>query len=664
MFSKILIANRGEIAVRIIKTCRRMGIATVQVYSEADAGSLAVEMADEAVLIGPAPANQSYLLADRIVEAVRQTGAQAVHPGFGFLSENAGFARRLRDEGIAFIGPNPEAIEAMGDKISSKKLAAEAGVSTVPGHMGLIETPEEAVKIAREIGYPIMIKASAGGGGKGIRVAHSDADMAEGFAAVKAEAKNAFGDDRVFLEKFIIDPRHIEIQVLGDKHGNVIHLFERECSIQRRNQKVIEEAPSPLLDDATRAAMGAQAVALAKAVDYDSAGTVEFVAGQDKSFYFLEMNTRLQVEHPVTELITGVDLVEQMIRSAWGETLNLTQKDLKIDGWAVESRIYAEDPYRGFLPSIGRLVRYDQPAEGEQDGYVVRNDSGVREGDEISMFYDPMIAKLCAWAPTREAAIDGMARALEDTHLEGVGHNVPFLAAVMEQDRFRSGALSTSYIKDEFPDGFHGLPTAGFGRDVMIAAAAAMNEILAEQSGDPSDRFEWAVLIGDERQGIMVGYDDDESLVIDLDGDHTLTLTDIDWRPGLAQFRAVLANGSDEGQPFTAEVKRAPDGFDIRWRASKARVRVLAPHIADLYARLPEKEAADTSKLIQSPMPGLVVSINVKPGQAVQSGEAVAVIEAMKMQNILRAEHDGTVKTVSAAAGDSVAADDVLVEFE
>ncbi len=394
-----------------------------------------------------------------------------------------------------------------------------------------------------------MIKASAGGGGKGIRVAHSDSDMAEGFAAVKAEAKNAFGDDRVFLEKFIIDPRHIEIQVLGDKHGNVIHLFERECSIQRRNQKVIEEAPSPLLDEATRAAMGAQAVALAKAVNYDSAGTVEFVAGQDKSFYFLEMNTRLQVEHPVTELITGVDLVEQMIRSAWGEELNLTQKDLKIDGWAIESRIYAEDPYRGFLPSIGRLVRYDQPAEGEQDGYVVRNDSGVREGDEISMFYDPMIAKLCAWAPTREGAIDGMGRALEDTHLEGVGHNVPFLAAVMEQERFRSGVLSTSYIKDEFPDGFDGLPVAGFGRDVMIAAAAAMNEILAEQSGDPSDRFEWAVLIGGERQGIMVGYDDDESLVIDLDGDHTLTLTDIDWRPGLAQFKAVLADGAAEAGP-------------------------------------------------------------------------------------------------------------------
>ncbi|SUW15323.1 Acetyl-/propionyl-coenzyme A carboxylase alpha chain [Brevundimonas diminuta] len=421
MFDKILIANRGEIAVRVIKTCRRMGIKTVVVYSDADAGSLACEMADETVHIGPSPAAQSYLIQDKIVDAVKQTGAQAVHPGFGFLSENAGFARRLKAEGIAFIGPNPEAIDAMGDKITSKKFAAEAGVSTVPGHMGLIETPDEAVKIAREIGYPVMIKASAGGGGKGIRVAHSDDDMAEGFAAVKAEALNAFGDDRVFLEKFIVDPRHIEIQVLGDKHGNVIHLFERECSIQRRNQKVIEEAPSPLLDEATRAAMGAQAVALAKAVNYDSAGTVEFVAGQDKSFYFLEMNTRLQVEHPVTELITGVDLVEQMIRSAWGEQLAIKQDDLSINGWAIESRIYAEDPYRGFLPSIGRLVRYEQPEEGNQGDYTVRNDSGVREGDEISMFYDPMIAKLCAWGETREDAVRGMARALEDTHLAGLG---------------------------------------------------------------------------------------------------------------------------------------------------------------------------------------------------------------------------------------------------
>ncbi|MFC0634194.1 acetyl-CoA carboxylase biotin carboxylase subunit [Brevundimonas balnearis] len=659
MFSKILIANRGEIAVRIIKTCRRMGIGTVAVYSEADARSLAVEMADEAVLIGPAPAAQSYLLADKIVEAVRRTGAEAVHPGFGFLSENAGFARRLRDERIAFIGPNPEAIEAMGDKITSKKFAADAGVSTVPGHMGLIDTAEQAVEIARGIGYPVMIKASAGGGGKGIRVAHSDADMAEGFAAVKAEAKNAFGDDRVFLEKFIVDPRHIEIQVLGDKHGDIVHLFERECSIQRRNQKVVEEAPSPLLDPETRAAMGAQAIALARAVNYDSAGTVEFVAGQDKSFFFLEMNTRLQVEHPVTELITGVDLVEQMIRSAAGEPLPFTQDQLAINGWAIESRIYAEDPYRGFLPSIGRLVRYEQPEEGEQDGYVVRNDSGVREGDEISMFYDPMIAKLCAWGETRDAAVDGMARALEDTHISGLGHNVPFLSAVMDQRRFRSGRLSTSYIKDEFPDGFHGLPATPDQRDLMIAAAMAMHEILAEQSGDPSDRTQWTVLFDKTPVEVALAYDDAEALTLDLsDRDAPVRLSDIDWRPGLAQFRAVL-----DGEPFTAEVKRVADGFDIRQRAARARVRVLSPSVADLYARLPEKAAADTSKLIQSPMPGLVVSIPVKPGQEVKSGEAVAIIEAMKMQNILRAERDGVVKTVGAKDGDSVAADDVLVEF-
>jgi propionyl-CoA carboxylase alpha chain len=660
MFSKILIANRGEIAVRIIKTCRRMGIKTVLVHSDADTGSLAFEMADETVHIGPSPAAQSYLLQDKIVEAVRQTGAEAVHPGFGFLSENPVFARRLEAEGIAFIGPNPHAIEAMGDKITSKRFAAEAGVSTVPGHMGLIDTPEEAVEIARGIGYPVMIKASAGGGGKGIRVAESDADMAEGFAAVKAEAMAAFGDDRVFLEKFIVDPRHIEIQVLGDKHGNVVHLFERECSIQRRNQKVIEEAPSPLLDEATRAAMGAQAVALARAVNYDSAGTVEFVAGQDKSFYFLEMNTRLQVEHPVTELITGVDLVEQMIRSAWGEKLAFAQDDLQIDGWAIESRIYAEDPYRGFLPSIGRLVRYEQPEEGErEDGSFIRNDSGVREGDEISMFYDPMIAKLCARAPTRIEAVDAMARALEDTHLAGLGHNVPFLAAVMDQARFRSGTLSTAYIKDEFPDGFHGVAPDAARRDVLVATAVAMHEIISEQAGDTSQRTDWIVLIDREPVGISLSYDDDEALTLEIAGeDRLLRLSEIDWRPGLAQFRAVL-----DDTPFTAEVRRVADGFDMRSRATRARVRVLTPRMAELFARLPEKQAADTSKLVLSPMPGLVVSIAVVPGQEVKQGETVAIIEAMKMQNILKAERDAVVKSVGASAGDPVAADDVLVEF-
>jgi len=657
MFNKILIANRGEIAVRIIKTCRKMGIKTVLVYSDADAGSLACEMADETIHIGPSPAAQSYLIQDKIVDAVRQSGAEAVHPGFGFLSENPVFARRLEAEGITFIGPNPHAIEAMGDKITSKKFAAEAGVSTVPGHMGLIESTEEAVKIAKEIGYPVMIKASAGGGGKGIRVAHSDADMAEGFAAVKAEALTAFGDDRVFLEKFIVNPRHIEIQVLGDKHGNIVSLFDRECSIQRRNQKVIEEAPSPLLDDATRKAMGDQAIALARAVNYDSAGTVEFVAGQDRSFYFLEMNTRLQVEHPVTELITGVDLVEQMIRSAAGETMGFKQEDLSINGWAIESRIYAEDPYRGFLPSIGRLVRYEQPEEGDQGDYTVRNDSGVREGDEISMFYDPMIAKLCAWGETRDAAVEGMARALEDTHLSGLGHNVPFLSAVMDQDRFKSGNLSTSYIKDEFPDGFRGLEPSEMQKDIFITVAAAMNEVLAEQAGDPSERTDWTVLIGREAHAVSLSYDEAEDLVISLD-ERDLTLSEIDWRPGMAQFRAVL-----DDEPFTVEVKRAPDGFDIRHRAAKARVRVLTPRAAEMYQRLPEKVAADTSKLVLSPMPGLVVDIPVTVGQEVKSGETVAIIEAMKMQNILKAERDGVVKAVGAKAGDPVAADDVLVEF-
>lgn len=657
MFSKLLIANRGEIAVRIIKTCRRMGIATVQVFSEADADSLAVELADEAVFIGPAPASESYLVADKIIAAVRQTGAEAVHPGFGFLSENAGFARRLREEGITFIGPNPEAIEAMGDKITSKRFAADAGVSTVPGHMGLIETPEEAVRIAGEIGYPVMIKASAGGGGKGIRVAHSDADMAEGFAAVKAEAKNAFGDDRVFLEKFIVSPRHIEIQVLGDKHGHVVHLFERECSIQRRNQKVIEEAPSPLLDEATRMAMGAQAVALAKAVNYDSAGTVEFVAGQDKSFYFLEMNTRIQVEHPVTELITGVDLIEQMIRSAAGEELAFKQDDLSINGWAIESRIYAEDPYRGFLPSIGRLSRYRKPEEGERtDGTVVRNDSGVREGDEISMFYDPMIAKLCVWGPDRASAIDGMAVALEETHLDGVGQNLPFLSAVMDQERFRSGRLATSYIADEFPDGFDGLEPDGFQTDLMVASAAMMHAFERARTDAP-DRFDWTVLINGVARDVHLDLTG-EGLGVRFDDGRILLMTDADWRPGSPQLSAVL-----DGRPFTVEVKKRPDGYVIRHRAARERVRVLSPEVAAFYARLPERKAPDTDKMIISPMPGLMVSVDVAPGQEVKAGQAVAVIEAMKMQNIIRAERDATVKAVSAKAGDSVAADDVLIEF-
>jgi propionyl-CoA carboxylase alpha chain len=658
MFSKILIANRGEIAVRIIKTCRRMGIATVVVYSEADADSMAVEMADEAVFIGAAPAAESYLVADKIVAACRETGAEAVHPGFGFLSENAGFARRLADEGIIFIGPNPHAIEAMGDKIESKKFAAKAGVSTVPGHVGEISDTAHAIRIAEEIGYPVMIKASAGGGGKGIRVASSRQDVEEGFPAVKAEAKASFGDDRIFIEKFIESPRHIEIQVLGDKHGDVVHLFERECSIQRRNQKVIEEAPSPLLDEATRAAMGAQAVALAKAVNYDSAGTVEFVAGQDKSFFFLEMNTRLQVEHPVTELITGVDLVEQMIRSAYGEKLPFAQSDLKIDGWAIESRIYAEDPYRGFLPSIGRLVRYSPPAEGDVGGAKVRNDAGVREGDEISMFYDPMISKLSTWAPTREGAIDAMGHALEDFHIEGLGQNVPFLAAVMDQERFRSGHLSTNYIKDEFPEGFHGTSPTEFQRDLMAAAACAMHRTVTQRAAPQLMRQDWIIIENGEKRLARVT-NGGEGFSIDFLGEgRTLRLEDIDWRPGKPTFR-----GSLDERAFTAQVRPAAEGFVVRHRAAQARVLVLTPRSAELHERLPPRKAADTSKMVLSPMPGLVVSVDVAPGQQVRTGEQLAIVEAMKMQNIIRAERDGVVKSVGAKAGDSVAADEVLVEF-
>jgi propionyl-CoA carboxylase alpha chain len=656
MFSKILIANRGEIAVRIIKTCHRMGIRTVVVYSEADADSMAVEMADESVFIGPPPAAQSYLLADKIVEAVRATGAEAVHPGFGFLSENAGFARRLAAEGIVFIGPNPKAIEAMGDKIESKKFAAKANVSVVPGHVGEIDDTAHAVKIAEQIGYPVMIKASAGGGGKGIRVAWTRKDVEEGFPAVRAEAKASFGDDRIFIEKFIESPRHVEIQVLGDKHGNVVHLFERECSIQRRNQKVIEEAPSPLLDEKTRKAMGDQAVALARAVGYDSAGTVEFVAGQDRSFFFLEMNTRLQVEHPVTELITGLDLVEQMIRVAYGEKLAFAQKDLKINGWAMESRIYAEDPYRGFLPSIGRLVRYSPPAEGEAGGAVVRNDAGVREGDEISMFYDPMISKLSTWGKTRAAAIDAMGRALEDFHIEGLGQNIPFLAAVMDQPRFRSGKLSTNYIKDEFPEGFHGLPPTDRQRELMAAVALAMHRALLARANPADLRADWVVVAGHRKLAAKVEAAAG-GLSIELDG-KTHRLEDIQWRPGQPVFRGDL-----DGQAFTVAVKPAAEGFVIRHRACSQPVLVLTPRSAELHEKLPPKKAADTSKMVLSPMPGLVVSIDVAQGQEVKTGEVVAVLEAMKMQNIIRAERDGVVKAVGVKSGDSVAADEVLVEF-
>jgi propionyl-CoA carboxylase alpha chain len=665
MFDKILIANRGEIAVRVIKTCRRLGVKTVVVYSDADAGSMAVEMADEAVHIGPSPAAESYLVMDKIVDAVKQTGAQAVHPGFGFLSENAEFAKRLEKEKIAFIGPNPHAIEAMGDKISSKKLAAEAGVSTVPGHMGLIESAEEAVKISREIGYPVMIKASAGGGGKGIRIAHNDQDAEEGYPAVKAEAQASFGDDRIFIEKFILEPRHIEIQVMGDKHGGCVYLFERECSIQRRNQKVLEEAPSPLLDEATRKRMGEQAVALAKAVDYDSAGTVEFVAsGKDKSFYFLEMNTRLQVEHPVTEAITGVDLVEQMLRSAYGEKLSISQNKLKINGWAIESRVYAEDPYRNFLPSIGRLKRFLPPAEGPLAGGTVRMDSGVREGDEISMFYDPMIAKLITHGKTRDEALTVQAEALDRFHIEGIQDNIPFCAAVMDEKRFRSGDITTAYIKDEFPEGFQGTEPTDAQRVMLTATAAYVHavytarasQITGRMSPVETPRADWVVILGDEHIPVHMVLHEGEAEIAINEKAHTLVT---DWVPGMPLLDGVL-----DGEAIAVKIADRTEGYVVRHRGVRLRALVCTPAAAEMHERLPEKEKPDLSKLIISPMPGLVVSVDVEVGQEVQEGEAVCIVEAMKMQNIIRAEANGTVKAINVAGGDSVAADEIMVEFE
>ncbi len=665
MFKKILIANRGEIGVRVIKTCRRLGIKTVIVYSDADAGSMAVEMADEAVHIGPSPAAQSYLVADKIIAAVRATGAEAIHPGFGFLSENAGFAKRLEAEKIGWIGPNAYAIDAMGDKISSKKLAAEAGVTTVPGHMGLIDDAKHAVKISNEIGYPVMIKASAGGGGKGIRVAYNDKEVEEGFPAVKAEAKASFGDDRVFIEKFILEPRHIEIQVLGDKHGNCLYLFERECSIQRRNQKVIEEAPSPLLDEKTRKAMGEQAVALSKAVNYDSAGTVEFVvSGKDKGFYFLEMNTRLQVEHPVTECITGVDLVEQMLRVAYGEKLGIKQSDLKINGWAVESRVYAEDPYRNFLPSIGRLKRFIPPAEGKLGPGTVRLDSGVREGDEISMYYDPMIAKLITHGKDRNAALDAHGLALDRFHIEGIQDNIPFIAAVADEKRFRSGNITTAYIKDEFPGGFEGVPATKAQEAEIIAAAAYMHGFLSDRAQStsgrltptPTPRTDWVVILGKAHHAAHVERENGNA-TITVKGGKPMKL-ETHWTPGVPLFEGTL-----DGKAIALKVAARPGGYFIRHRGYAVKAIVCPPHVAEIYARLPEKPKADTSKLIISPMPGLVVSMDVALGQKVEEGEAVCIVEAMKMQNIIRAGATGQVKAIHVKAGQSVAADEVMVEF-
>ena len=665
MFKKILIANRGEIACRVIKTAKLMGIQTVAIYSDADRNALHVKMADEAVHIGASPANQSYIVIDKVMEAVKKTGAEAVHPGYGFLSENSKFAEALSAAGVAFIGPPVNAIEAMGDKITSKKLAQEAGVSTVPGYMGLIADADEAVKISNEIGYPVMIKASAGGGGKGMRIAWNDAEAREGFQSSKNEAASSFGDDRIFIEKFVTQPRHIEIQVLADSHGNTIYLNERECSIQRRNQKVIEEAPSPFLDEKTRKAMGEQSCALAAAVGYASAGTVEFIVDGDRNFYFLEMNTRLQVEHPVTELITGIDLVEQMIRVAYGEKLAIKQKDVQRNGWAMESRLYAEDPYRGFLPSIGRLTRYRPPVEEAEDTRAVRNDTGVFEGGEISMFYDPMIAKLCTWGPDRGTAIEEMRNALDGFEVEGIGHNLPFLAAVYDHPKFIAGEMTTAFIEEEYPEGFEGvtLPEAEANR--VAAAAVAMYRVCEIRRAQISGRMDnhervvgqdWVVTFGNGTARANVDADRGGATVT-LDG--TVYRVEGKWTPG-----QTLARLTVDGTPLVLKVDLISAGFRIRYRGADLKVRVRTPRQAELAALMPEKLAPDTSKLLLCPMPGLIVKVDVEVGDEVQEGQTLCSVEAMKMENILRAERKGIVIKINAVAGDSLAVDEVIMEFE
>jgi len=667
MFDKILIANRGEIACRIIKTARRMGIATVAVHSEADAGALHVQMADEAIAIGPAPVNQSYIVVERILDAVRASGAGAVHPGYGFLSERADFARALEKEGVTFIGPPGPAIEAMGDKITSKRIAREAGVSTVPGWMGVIKDADEAVRIAGEIGYPVMIKASAGGGGKGMRIARREGEVREGFAASRNEAAASFGDDRLFIEKFIERPRHIEIQVLADTHGNCVYLHERECSIQRRNQKVIEEAPSSFLDAATRKAMGEEACALARAVGYASAGTVEFIVDAGRNFYFLEMNTRLQVEHPVTELITGIDLVEQMIRVARGEALAFAQEDLGIDGWAMESRVYAEDPYRNFLPATGRLTRYRPPAEGRSPrGGIVRNDTGVQEGGEISMFYDPMIAKLCTWGPTRAEAIAEMRQALDSFELEGIGNNLPFVAAVMGHPRFVAGDISTAFIDEEYAGGFTGAELDGEVLRSVAAAAAAMNRVaeirLSRISGtiDNHQRRvgdDWVVSLAGQDHAVHVAADRDGASVTFADGSCRRVVSD--WVPGRSLARLHV-----DGELLTMRVDAIPTGLRLRLRGADLAVLVRTPRAAELARLMPEKLPPDTSRVLLCPMPGLVVRIDVAVGDEVQEGQALATVEAMKMENTLRAERRAVVARINAEPGASLKVDDVIMEFE
>ncbi len=661
MFKKILIANRGEIACRVIKTARKMGIKTVAVYSEADKDALHVEMADEAVFIGPPPSTQSYLLIDRIVQACKDTGAEAVHPGYGFLSERPAFCEALEKEGIVFIGPKVKAIEAMGDKITSKKLAKEAGVSTVPGYTEIIKNPQEAVEIAASIGYPVMIKASAGGGGKGMRIAWNDAECTDGFERATNEARSSFGDDRVFIEKYIVEPRHIEIQVLGDSHGNIVYLGERECSLQRRNQKVIEEAPSPFLDEATRKAMGEQAVMLARAVDYQSAGTVEFIVDAKRNFYFLEMNTRLQVEHPVTEYITGLDLVEQMLRVAAGEPLSFTQDDVKLKGWAIEARVYAEDPFRNFLPSIGRLVKYMPPQENE----VVRVDTGVYEGGEVSMYYDPMIAKLITYGATRDRAIAHMRDALNEFFIRGVQHNISFLAALMVHTRFMTGRISTNMIAEEYPHGFSATDVPHDDPALLISVAAFLYRRYMDRAAQISGQ-----LLGHERKVgshcvVVMGGQQHPVQIDPAEGGYDAVYMGetyqirSDWQFGYPLFKGTL-NGTE----ICIQVERRGMVYRLFHWGSQADVVVLSPRVAKFQTLMPEKAPPDLSKFLLSPMPGLLTRVAVQAGQEVKAGEELAVIEAMKMENVLRADHDSKVAKVMAGPGDSLAVDQAILEFE
>ena len=678
--TKILVANRGEIACRVFATAKKLGIATVAIYSDADANALHVRHADESVAIGGVTAAESYLLIDKVIDACRTTGADAVHPGYGFLSEQPDFPKQLEAAGITFIGPGPDAISAMGDKITSKKLSAEAGVNTVPGYMGIIKDAEHCRTIADEIGYPVMIKASAGGGGKGMRIAWSADEVLDGFERSASEARSSFGDDRIFVEKFITDPRHIEIQVLADKHGNCIYLGERECSIQRRNQKVIEEAPSPFLDEKTRQAMGEQAVALSKAVDYSSAGTVEFIVDSDRNFYFLEMNTRLQVEHPVTELITGVDLVEQMINVAAGKPLTLTQKDIKLNGWAMESRLYAEDPKRNFLPSIGRLVRYRPPeslasAAGNESDAIVRNDTGVEEGSEISMYYDPMIAKLCTWDKTRELAIEGMSDALDQFELGGVGNNLQFLSAIMSHPRFREGRLTTAFIDEEYPDGFTDTDPDESLMQRFIAVAATLNvieagfyghgcssdntsKVLAGQAAASDDGV--VVRISGQNTPVLVTVrpGDRYAVAIGEDGASSVNI-ETDWQPGDSIATVRLADTIVSVQVF-----KAVAGYELWHSGYQVRAQVMSARKAELASLMIAKEPEDLSRFLLCPMPGLVVALHVKEGDAVEAGQPLAVVEAMKMENVLQAEKSGVVGSVPVSVGDSLQVDEVIMEFE